>query len=291
MPALCLGRGGRAGQQQQRRPRRQPSGGGTRRPACLPAWVRGSLPTTPALRTHRPQRPCITHPTPAPTLGRLLAPAVQVGYVACPSICGANADVSWAVRGRLFFESYFHGSLGATMSRDFMPFCIGSHYVVRTAHLKIAGGLGPELDEDMSTSYIMTANGFKVRRCRMPARGVGGWWRLGTVGRRCRRAGALPAGSQLGVQAWVGWGWGGMAEHARACSCCCAQLGRRTHDSPGPSPLLKHATPSRTPPPSCVFVIAGRRVCLASTRLRTAMGQPLLRTPCTRSTSGHDQPC
>lgn len=24
-----------------------------------------------------------------------------VGYVACPSICGANADVSWAVRGRL----------------------------------------------------------------------------------------------------------------------------------------------------------------------------------------------
>lgn len=85
----------------------------------------------------------------------------QVGYVACPSICGANADVSWAVRGRLYFEAYFHGALGASLSRNLMPFCIGSHYVVRTTHLKIAGGLGPELDEDMSTSYIMSANGFK----------------------------------------------------------------------------------------------------------------------------------
>ena len=33
----------------------------------------------------------------------------RIGYVACPSICDANKDVSWAVRGRLYIESYMHG--------------------------------------------------------------------------------------------------------------------------------------------------------------------------------------
>ncbi|KAG2454351.1 hypothetical protein HYH02_001376 [Chlamydomonas schloesseri] len=93
-----------------------------------------------------------------------VTPAFQdpkIGYAACPSICGANRDASWAVRGRLYEEAYFHGPWGASTARDLSPFCIGSHYVVRTAALKQAGGIGPELDEDMSTSYIMTANGFK----------------------------------------------------------------------------------------------------------------------------------
>lgn len=40
---------------------------------------------------------------------------------------------------------------------------------VRTAHLKAAGGIGPELDEDMTTSYIMTANGYKVGRAKWRA--------------------------------------------------------------------------------------------------------------------------
>ncbi|KAG2431907.1 hypothetical protein HXX76_009398 [Chlamydomonas incerta] len=101
---------------------------------------------------------------PSPSYLSSVTPAFldpQIGYAACPSICGANADASWAVRGRLYEEAYFHGAWGASLARDFLPCCIGSHYVVRTAALKQIGGIGPELDEDMSTSYIMAANGFK----------------------------------------------------------------------------------------------------------------------------------
>jgi hypothetical protein len=68
----------------------------------------------------------------------------RVGYVACPSICDANRDVSWAVRGRLYLEAYMHGPLGASKALTAMPCCIGSHYVVRTAALKEIGGIGPE---------------------------------------------------------------------------------------------------------------------------------------------------
>lgn len=75
-----------------------------------------------------------------------------VGYVACPSICGANAAASWAVRGRLHHEACMHGPVGAGRSLWALPCCIGSHYLVRTAALRAVGGIGPELDEDFSTS-------------------------------------------------------------------------------------------------------------------------------------------
>ena len=67
-----------------------------------------------------------------------------VGYVAAPSICDANAAASWAVRGRLYLEAYMHGPLGASRSFGALPCCIGSHYSVRTAALREAGGIGPE---------------------------------------------------------------------------------------------------------------------------------------------------
>jgi hypothetical protein len=40
----------------------------------------------------------------------------RIGYVACPSICDANKDVSWAVRGRLYIEAYMHGPLRCSMT-------------------------------------------------------------------------------------------------------------------------------------------------------------------------------
>jgi len=49
---------------------------------------------------------------PSPSYLAAVLPAYadpRVGYVACPSICDANADVSWAVRGRLWLEAYMHG--------------------------------------------------------------------------------------------------------------------------------------------------------------------------------------
>ena len=38
--------------------------------------------------------------------------------------------------------------------------CIGSHYAVRTTALKEIGGLGPELAEDHSTTFLMNAHGW-----------------------------------------------------------------------------------------------------------------------------------
>jgi hypothetical protein len=79
---------------------------------------------------HQASASCATQPC------ALSAAILQVGYVALPSICGANSDVSWAVRGRLYQEAYMHGPLGASCSRVAMPCCIGSHYAVRTAALQ-----------------------------------------------------------------------------------------------------------------------------------------------------------
>ncbi|KAL4447730.1 hypothetical protein ABPG75_004949 [Micractinium tetrahymenae] len=102
---------------------------------------------------------------PSPSYLSTLLPAFlddAVGYAAMPSICGANEkDHGWVVRMRLFLESLMHGSQGAAMSAGWLPCCIGSHYAVRTRHLKAVGGIGPELDEDMSTSIIMSAAGYK----------------------------------------------------------------------------------------------------------------------------------
>lgn len=84
----------------------------------------------------------------------------KVGYVSAPSICDLNARKSWTARGRLTLECHFHGSLQAGYNRGFVPMCIGSHYAVRTKALKEIGGLGPELAEDHSTTFLMTAHGW-----------------------------------------------------------------------------------------------------------------------------------
>jgi cellulose synthase (UDP-forming) len=84
----------------------------------------------------------------------------RVGYVAAPSICDANADRSWTARGRLFREASFHGLTQAGQNRGLAPYCIGSHYAVRTAALRQAGGIGPELAEDFTTSFFINAAGW-----------------------------------------------------------------------------------------------------------------------------------
>lgn len=85
----------------------------------------------------------------------------RVGYVSAPSICDANAQTSWSARGRLYAEASMHGSLQVGYNDDWAPLCIGSHYAVRTAALKQAGGLGPELAEDHSTTLLMNAAGWR----------------------------------------------------------------------------------------------------------------------------------
>lgn len=85
----------------------------------------------------------------------------QVGYVSAPSICNANAAESWAARARLDTEAAFHGAVQCGYSAVFTSICIGSHYAVRTCALKRAGGLGPELAEDHSTSMLLAADGWK----------------------------------------------------------------------------------------------------------------------------------
>jgi cellulose synthase (UDP-forming) len=84
-----------------------------------------------------------------------------VGYVSAPSICEANARESWAARARLQTEAAFHGALQAGYSAGLAPMCIGSHYAVRTEALRAAGGLGPELAEDHSTTMLLNAAGWR----------------------------------------------------------------------------------------------------------------------------------
>lgn len=84
-----------------------------------------------------------------------------VGYVAAPSICDANADRSWSARGRLFREATLQGPVQAGHNDGMAPTCIGSHYAVRTKALREVGGVGPELAEDFSTSFIMNACGWR----------------------------------------------------------------------------------------------------------------------------------
>ncbi|MYM55936.1 glycosyltransferase [Thalassovita mangrovi] len=84
-----------------------------------------------------------------------------VGYVSAPSICAANADHSWAARTRLYSEAAFHGVFQAGYSAVLTPMCIGSHYTVRTKALKQAGGLGPELAEDHSTTMLISSAGWR----------------------------------------------------------------------------------------------------------------------------------
>lgn len=85
----------------------------------------------------------------------------RVGYVSAPSICDREIENNWAARGRLVAESTFHGLLQAGYTAGWAPICIGSHYAVRTKALKEAGGLGPELAEDHSTTLILNAAGWR----------------------------------------------------------------------------------------------------------------------------------
>lgn len=96
-------------------------------------------------------------------LEKVMAPFAdpEVGYVSAPSICDSNADKSWAARGRLYAEGTLHGALQAGYTNGWAPLCIGSHYAVRTKALKEAGGLGPELAEDHSTTLLMNAAGWR----------------------------------------------------------------------------------------------------------------------------------
>jgi cellulose synthase (UDP-forming) len=100
-------------------------------------------------------------PTPS-YLEMILRPFADetVGYVAAPSICDANVKTAWTVRARLYKEATLHGVLQAGCNGGFAPVAIGSHYAVRTAALKAIGGIGPELAEDYSTSFLMNSGGW-----------------------------------------------------------------------------------------------------------------------------------
>ncbi|WP_445330496.1 glycosyltransferase family 2 protein [Streptomyces sp. GSL17-111] len=83
-----------------------------------------------------------------------------VGYVAAPSVCDTNADASWSARGRLHREALFHGPVQLGHSAGLAPVCIGSHYAVRTQALRDVGGLGPELAEDFTTTFLLNSAGW-----------------------------------------------------------------------------------------------------------------------------------
>lgn len=84
-----------------------------------------------------------------------------VGYVAAPSMNDSNAASSWAARGRIHREAAFHGPVQLGHSDGLAPSCIGSHYAIRTRALKDIGGIGPELAEDFSTSFLLTSAGWR----------------------------------------------------------------------------------------------------------------------------------
>jgi cellulose synthase/poly-beta-1,6-N-acetylglucosamine synthase-like glycosyltransferase len=83
-----------------------------------------------------------------------------IGYVAAPSVCDTDAAASWSARGRLHREAAFHGPAQLGHSAGLAPACIGSHYAVRTAALREIGGIGPELAEDFTTSFLLTSAGW-----------------------------------------------------------------------------------------------------------------------------------
>ena len=89
----------------------------------------------------------------------------KIGYMAFPSLMSENK--SWIGRARSCVESYYYGPYQASFNYDpkdgsyLMPNCVGSHYAVRTAALKSIGGLGPELDEDLSTTMMFMSHGWK----------------------------------------------------------------------------------------------------------------------------------
>jgi hypothetical protein len=98
----------------------------------------------------------------------------SIGFVAAPSVCDSNAGNSWAARSRLYREAFFHGPFQAGHNGGLAPVCIGSHYAVRTDALREIGGVGPELAEDFSTSFLLTSAGWEgAFALDAPARGDG----------------------------------------------------------------------------------------------------------------------
>lgn len=101
---------------------------------------------------------------PEPTyLAHMVRPFADpaVGYVAAPSICDANAANSWSARGRLYREAVWHGPVQLGHNGGLAPMCIGSHYAVRTRALRQIGGIGPELAEDFSTTFLLNSAGWQ----------------------------------------------------------------------------------------------------------------------------------
>ena len=84
-----------------------------------------------------------------------------VGYVCAPSVCDSNAGNSWSARSRLYREASFHGPFQAGHTDGLAPVCIGSHYAVRTEALRDIGGLGPELAEDFTTTFLLNSAGWQ----------------------------------------------------------------------------------------------------------------------------------
>lgn len=84
----------------------------------------------------------------------------SIGYVAAPSVCDANEDKGWTVKGRLHREASLHGAVQAGSNGGWAPLCIGSHYAVRTDALRDVGGLGPELAEDYATTLWLQSAGW-----------------------------------------------------------------------------------------------------------------------------------
>ena len=101
---------------------------------------------------------------PAPSYLRIISQCFtdhRVGYVACPSVNDRGAESSWYARGRMASEACVHGVVHMGYNDGYSPICVGSHYAVRTVALKQAGGIGPELAEDYSTSSIISNAGWK----------------------------------------------------------------------------------------------------------------------------------
>ena len=82
----------------------------------------------------------------------------RVAYVAMPSI---NRAGSWISEARQTQEAWYYGPSQMSYSYSYMPMMTGSHYAVRTSALRSAGGIGPELDEDMTTTMMFAAAGFR----------------------------------------------------------------------------------------------------------------------------------
>ncbi len=89
-----------------------------------------------------------------------------VGYVSAPSICGNNAQESWAARTRLYTEAAFHGVLQSGYNAG-----LGTdvhRIALRGAHQGACGrwaGLGPELAEDHSTTLLDECGRLARRAC------------------------------------------------------------------------------------------------------------------------------